>query len=132
MAMQLNHTIVMARDKEASANFLTEILGLPDATRFGPFRVVELSNGVSLDFYDTPDEIVSQHYAFLITEAEFAEIFVRIRKRGVHYWANPVRSRQGEINHNDNGRGVYFKDPNGHLLEIITRPYGASGKESVT
>jgi catechol 2,3-dioxygenase-like lactoylglutathione lyase family enzyme len=132
MAMQLNHTIVMARDKEASANFLTEILGLPDATRFGPFRVVELSNGVSLDFYDTPDEIVSQHYAFLITEAEFAEIFVRICKRGVDYWANPVRSRQGEINHNDNGRGVCFKDPNGHLLEIITRPYGASGKESVT
>jgi len=130
--MQLNHTIVMARDKEASANFLTEILGLPDATRFGPFRVVELSNGVSLDFYDTPDEIVSQHYAFLITEAEFDEIFIRIRKRGGDYWADPGRSRQGEINHNDNGRGVYFKDPNGHLLEIITRPYGASGKESVT
>ena len=130
--MQLNHTIVMARDKDASANFLTEILGLPDATRFGPFRVVELSNGVSLDFYDTQDEIVSQHYAFLITEAEFDEIFVRIRKRGVDNWADPGRSRQGEINHNDNGRGVYFKDPNGHLLEIITRPYGASGKESVT
>jgi hypothetical protein len=71
MAVQLNHTIVMARDKEASANFLTEILGLPDATRFGPFRVVELSNGVSLDFYETQDGIVSQHYAFLITEAEF-------------------------------------------------------------
>ncbi len=81
---------------------------------------------------DTQDEIVSQHYAFLITEAEFDEIFVRIRKRGVDYWSDPGRSRPGEINHNDNGRGVYFEDPNGHLLEIITRPYGASGKESVT
>jgi catechol 2,3-dioxygenase-like lactoylglutathione lyase family enzyme len=83
MAVQLNHTIVKARDKEASANFLTEILGLPDGARFGPFRVVELSNGVSLDFYETQDEIASQHYAFLITEAEFDEIFARIRERGL-------------------------------------------------
>ena len=131
MSVQLNHTIVMARDKEASANFLTEILGLPDGARFGPFRVVELSNGVSLDFYETQDEIESQHYAFLITEAEFDEIFTRIRERGVDYWADPGRSRPGEINHNDGGRGVYFEDPNGHLLEIITRPYGATGKESI-
>ena len=129
MAVQLNHTIVMASDREASANFLTEILGLPDATRFGPFQVVELSNGVSLDFYETQDEIVSQHYAFLITEAEFDEIFARIRERGLDYWADPGRSRPGEINHNDGGRGVYFKDPNGHLLEIITRPYGATDRD---
>jgi catechol 2,3-dioxygenase-like lactoylglutathione lyase family enzyme len=129
MAVQLNHTIVMARDKDASANFLTEILGLPEATRFGPFLVVELSNGVSLDFYETQDEIVSQHYAFLITEAEFDEIFVRIRERGLDYWADPGRSRPGEINHNDGGRGVYFEDPNGHLLEIITRPYGAMDRD---
>jgi catechol 2,3-dioxygenase-like lactoylglutathione lyase family enzyme len=127
MAVQLNHTIVMAHDKKASANFLTEILGLPAATRFGPFRVVELSNGVSLDFYETQGEIVSQHYAFLITEAEFDEIFARIRERGVDYWADPGQSRPGEINHNDGGRGVYFEDPNGHILEIITRPYGATG-----
>jgi catechol 2,3-dioxygenase-like lactoylglutathione lyase family enzyme len=132
MAVQLNHTIVMARDKEASAKFLTEILGLPDATRFGPFRVVELSNGVSLDFYETQNKIASQHYAFLITEAEFDEIFARIGGRGVDYWADPGRSRPGEINHNDGGRGVYFVDPNGHILEIITRPYGATGKESFT
>jgi catechol 2,3-dioxygenase-like lactoylglutathione lyase family enzyme len=131
MTVELNHTIVMARDKEASANFLTEILGLPGATRFGPFKVVSLSNGVSLDFYETQDEIVSQHYAFLITEAEFDEIFARIRGRGVDYWADPGRSRPGEINHNDGGRGVYFEDPNGHFLEIITRPYGATGKEGV-
>jgi catechol 2,3-dioxygenase-like lactoylglutathione lyase family enzyme len=132
MAVQLNHTIVMARDKKASANFLTEILGLPAATRFGPFRVVELSNGVSLDFYETQGEIVSQHYAFLITEAEFDQIFARIRERGVDYWADPGQSRPGEINHNDGGRGVYFEDPNGLILEIITRPYGATGQESAT
>src|SRR5262245_35717655 len=131
MPVRLNHTIIMVRDKEASANFLTEILGLPGATCFGPFRVIALSNGVSLDFCETRDEVVSQHNAFLITEAEFDEIFARIRERGVDYWADPGRSRPGEINHNDGGRGVYFEDPNGHLLEIITRPYGATGKESI-
>jgi len=91
MAVQLNHTIVMARDKEASARFLTEILGLPGATRFGPFQVVEMDNGVSLDFYETDDEIASQHYAFLITEAEFDEIFARIRERNLEYWAAQVK-----------------------------------------
>lgn len=125
MAVQLNHTIVMARNKEASARFLTEILGLPDATRFGPFQVVALNNGVSLDFYETHGEIAPQHYACLVSEAEFDEIFARIRERGIDYWADPGQSRPGEINHNDGGRGVYFEDPNGHLLEIITRPYGS-------
>jgi len=126
MAVQLNHTIVKVHNKEASAKFLTEILGLPDATGFGPFQVVGMDNGVSLDFYETDGEIGWQHYAFLITEAEFDAIFTRIRERGIDYWADPGQSRQGEINHNDGGRGVYFEDPNGHLLEIITRPYGSS------
>ena len=125
MAVQLNHTIVRSRNKEASASFLTEILGLPGATRFGPFLVVEMDNGVSLDFYETDGEIASQHYAFLITEAEFDEIFARIRERDMDYWADPGRSRPGKINHHDGGRGVYFEDPSGHLLEIITRPYGS-------
>jgi catechol 2,3-dioxygenase-like lactoylglutathione lyase family enzyme len=125
MAVQLNHTIVRSRNKEASASFLTEILGLPGATRFGPFLVVEMANGVSLDFYETDGEIASQHYAFLITEAEFDEIFARIRERDLDYWADPGQSRPGKINHHDGGRGVYFEDPSGHLLEIITRPYGS-------
>lgn len=125
MAVQLNHTIVTSRDKEASARFLTEILGLPKAFRFGPFLVVELNNGVSLDFYESEGEIASQHYAFLITETEFDAIFARICERGINYWADPGQSRPGEINHNDGGRGVYFEDPNGHLLEISTRPYGS-------
>ena len=125
MAVQLNHTIVRSHHKAASARFLTALLGLPEATRFGPFLVVEMDNGVSLDFYETDGEIASQHYAFLVTEAEFEESFARLRERDVDYWADPGQSRPGQINHNDGGRGVYFEDPNGHLLEIITRPYGS-------
>ena len=124
MAVQLNHTIVRSHNQEASARFLTEILGLPEATRFGPFLVVELDNDVSLDFYETDGEIASQHYAFLVTEAEFEESFARLRARGIDYWADPGQTQRGQINHRDSGHGVYFEDPNGHLLELITRPYG--------
>ena len=124
MAVQRNHTIVRSRNKESSARFLTEILGLPEATRFGPFLVVELDNGVSLDFYETDGEIASQHYAFLVTEAEFEASFARLRARGLDYWADPNQTRRGQINHREGGRGVYFEGPNGHLLELITRPYG--------
>jgi catechol 2,3-dioxygenase-like lactoylglutathione lyase family enzyme len=127
MTVQLNHTIVAARDKQRSATFLTEILGLPEATRFGPFLVVEVDNGASLDFHDTEGEITPQHYAFLIGEDDFDVIFGRIQERGLDYWADPFKSRPDEINHNDGGRGVYFDDPDGHLLEVITRPYGSGG-----
>jgi catechol 2,3-dioxygenase-like lactoylglutathione lyase family enzyme len=127
VSVQLNHTIVWCRDKRRSATFLTEILGLARPVRFGPFLVVELDNGVSLDFHDTDAEIDSQHYAFLIGEADFDQIFGRIRERGLPHWADPGKHRAGEINRNDGGRGVYFEDPDGHLLEIITRPYGAGG-----
>ena len=125
VTVQLNHTIVWCKDKERSAGFLTEILGLPAATTFGPFRVVEASNGVSLDFHDVDGDIASQHYAFLISEDEFDQIFARISERRLDYWADPALSRRGEINHNDGGRGVYFRDPDDHLLEVITRPYGS-------
>ncbi len=124
MAVQLNHTIVSVRDKRAAATFLAEILGLPEPASYGPFAVVELSNGASLDFADDHGPIVARHYAFLVGEAEFDEIFGRIKERGLDYWADPGRARPGAINHNDGGRGVYWQDPNGHLLEIITVPYG--------
>jgi catechol 2,3-dioxygenase-like lactoylglutathione lyase family enzyme len=127
MGVQLNHTIVWCRDKETSAAFLTEMLGRPKPGVFGPFLVVELDNGVSLDFHDEDDEIAPQHYAFLIGEDEFDEIFARIRSRGLTYWADPFRRRAGEINRRDGGRGVYFEDPDGHLLEVLTRPYGSGG-----
>lgn len=127
MSVDLNHTIVSARDRDASARFLAEILGLAAPTPFGPFMVVETANGVSLDVAEAEGEIASQHYAFLVSEPEFDEIFGRIRERELPYWADPTRRRAGEINHDDGGRGVYFPDPNGHLLEIITRPYGSGG-----
>lgn len=125
MTVQLNHTIVQCRDKQRSATFLTEILGLAEPVSFGPFLVVEVDNGASLDFDETDDEIARQHYAFLIGEEDFDEIFGRIHERGLEYWADPFKSRPGEINRNDGGRGVYFDDPDGHLLEVITRPYGS-------
>jgi catechol 2,3-dioxygenase-like lactoylglutathione lyase family enzyme len=103
------------------------MLGRPAPTRFGPFDVVTLDNGVSLDFADTGGQIRPQHYAFLIGEADFDSVFGRIKDRGLDYWADPMGNRPGEINHNDGGRGVYFRDPDGHILEVITRPYGSGG-----
>ena len=127
MSVQLNHTIVWCCDRERSATFLAGILGRPPPTPFGPFLVVELDNGCSLDFHAIDGEPRPQHYAFLIGEAEFDEIFGRIRARGMDYWADPARTHPGEINHHDGGRGVYFEDPDGHFLEILTRPYGSGG-----
>lgn len=133
MAIRLNHTIAAAHDKAASATFLTEILGLPAPLLVGPFAVIQVGD-TSLDYMNVEDyrsdangEIVPQHYAFLVTEAEFDEIFGRIRRRQLPYWADPGRHEQDQINTWDGGRGVYFNDLNGHLLEIITRPYGSGG-----
>jgi catechol 2,3-dioxygenase-like lactoylglutathione lyase family enzyme len=126
MAIELNHTIVASRDKKAAAKFVTDLLGLSGSTLFGPFEVVELSNGVSLDFMDA-DEIHPQHYAFLLTEDEFDQVFGRIKEQNLTYWADPMHSEQGEINTRDGGRGVYFDSPDGHYLEILTRPYGSGG-----
>ena len=127
MSAQLNHTIVSCRDQQRSAAFLSEILGLPAATRFGHFLVVQADNNVSLDFSETSGEIRAQHYAFLVSEDDFDAIYGRIKEQGLEHWADPRGSRPGEINHNDGGRGVYFRDPAGHFLEIITRPYGSGG-----
>ena len=124
MSIQLNHTIVWCRDQKTSANFLREILGLPAPTRFGPFLVLQMANKISLDFYETEDEIMSQHYAFLVGDAEFEPIFERVRERKLTYWADPAKERAGKLNHRDGGKGFYFEDPDGHFLEILTRPYG--------
>ena len=126
MSVRLNHTIVWCRDQKRSARFLSEILGRRAPVRFGPFLVVDVDNGVSLDFHGTDDDVAPQHYAFLIDEEDFDAIFARIHERGLDYWADPGRTRRGEINRNDGGRGLYFLDPDGHVLEIITRPYGSA------
>jgi catechol 2,3-dioxygenase-like lactoylglutathione lyase family enzyme len=128
MAVNFNHTIVYSRDNRASASFLAEMLGLPGPKPFGPFQVVTTDNDANIDFMNTDEPITPQHYAFLVGDHEFDKIFERIRERGLRYWADPRQSKEGEINHHDGGRGAYFEDPNGHLLEIITRPYGSGSK----
>ncbi|MFJ9583052.1 VOC family protein [Streptomyces acidicola] len=127
MSVELNHTIVAAHDKQASAQFLADILGLEVSPEFGPFIPVEITNGVTLDYADTSGPITPQHYAFLVSEADFDQIFARVRAAGLTYWADPYHRRSMEINRNDGGRGTYFDDPNGHRLEILTRPYGSGG-----
>ncbi len=125
MKPQLNHTIVHARDRRESAEFLCELFGFDPPVAFGHFLVVEAGNGVSLDFMETDGDIPAQHYAFLVTEAEFDVIHGKIVDRGMAHWADPAQAHPGEINHHDGGRGVYFLDPSGHFLEAITRPYGS-------
>ena len=124
MTVTLNHTIVHCRDRDSTASFYADILGLEEPATFGPFRVVELSNDVSLDFMASGD-VNPQHYAFLVSEEEFDQIFGRIQDRELPYWADPFHREAGRTNSNDGGRGVYWEDPNGHNLEIITRPYGS-------
>jgi catechol 2,3-dioxygenase-like lactoylglutathione lyase family enzyme len=131
MTVTLNHTIVNGRDKAASATFLTEILGLPPHRKLGHFAVVQVGE-TSLDFVETDGEITQRHFAFLVSQTEFDQIFERIRARGLSYWADPFRKEANKINHWDDGRGLYFDDPNGHLLEIITRPYGSGGTGAET
>ncbi len=124
---ELDHTIVWCSDKRRSADFLTGILGCPPARAFFHFMVVDLSNGVSLDYYQKDGEVAAQHYAFLVSDPEFDAAFARIEERGIDYWADPARTQPGRINRHFGGRGVYFRDPDDHLLELITRPYGAEG-----
>ena len=125
MTIKLNHTIVHSKDKRAAAEFFAGLFGLGKPKPFGPFLGVEVGNEVTLDFLDADGmEIQMQHYAFLVSDAEFDQIFGRIKERGLKYWADPGQKQQGRINHHFGGRGVYFEDLSGHLLEIITKPYG--------
>lgn len=124
---QLNHTVVHAKDRQLSAEFTAGILGLEVGAPFGPFLPIDLSNGVTLDFYETPDEpIQSQHYAFLVPDDQFDAMIARLEAAGVTYYADPGHTRPGEINSLFGGRGAYFDDPDGHNLEIMTRPYARS------
>ncbi len=129
MTITFNHTIVASRNKRESADFLAELFGLPSPKPFGRFMVVELEHGVNLDFADAGEgaDIPRQHYAFLVSEQEFDAIYDKIKSRGLQHWADPGAKRPGEINHKDGGRGVYFPDPSGHGMEILTRPYGSGG-----
>jgi extradiol dioxygenase family protein len=122
--IQLNHTIVHGVDRDESARFFAEVFGRPEPTSFGPFLIVELDNGVSLDFAGDGSDVTPQHYAFLVGEDDFDAIFGRVRERGLTYYPGPSLEHEGSINHNDGGRGVYFMGPEGHFYEILTVPYG--------
>ena len=128
MSIKLNHTIVHSTDKGVSAEFFSSIFNRPAPVAFGPFLDVKVDNEVTLAFMDADGmEVQMQHYAFLVSEQEFDQIFNRVKERGLVYWADPHRTEKGKINTHFGGRGVYFQDPSGHLLEIITRPYGSDG-----
>jgi catechol 2,3-dioxygenase-like lactoylglutathione lyase family enzyme len=123
LPIRFNHTIVFARDKQRSADFLAELLALPEPQEAGALLAVTLDDGVTLDYAEPGIDFNSQHIAFLVTEEDFDGIFDRLRASGVRYWADPRKAHPGEINRNDDGRGVYFDDPGGHHFEVITRPY---------
>ena len=135
MTIRLDHTIVPAKDKVASAEFFAEIFGLK--VKLSHFAEVQINESLTFAFADKPEawegpgldpgKSESQHYAFHVSDAEFDAIFGRIQERKLRYWADPGQTQEGKINHHDGGRGVYFEDLNGHLLEIITRPYGSGG-----
>ncbi|WP_156689989.1 VOC family protein [Mycobacterium sp. Marseille-P9652] len=127
MGIEFNHTIVSARDKRESAEFLAELFGLPAPQPFGHFMAVQLEHGATLDYADAPqgEEVRRQHYAFLVSEEDFDAIYGKISSRDLPHWADPRQQRPGEVNHRDGGRGVYFLDPSGHAMEILTRPYGS-------
>lgn len=124
MGVELNHTIVWCRDRRVSADFFAAIYGLPEPVDLFHFRVVKLAHGVSLDFAEKDGPVAPQHYAMLVDESTFDAVLSRIKARGLTYWADPMRTRAGEINRNDGGRGLYFEDPDGHVLEALTVPYG--------
>ena len=120
MAITLNHTIVPARDKEASAKFFAQIFGLKYEGVQGHFAPVRVSETLTLDF-DNWDHFEMHHYAFRVSDAEFDAIFSRIKEAGMPYGSGPFSQEDMQTNNRRGGRGVYFKDPNGHLLELLTR-----------
>ena len=128
----LNHHIVPASDGVASARFYCDVLGLPQPVRLGHFAVLEVGPGLTLDFIDSERDFDRQHYAFLVTEAEFDEVLGRVKERDLPYWSDPMHTDPGRTNSWDDGRGVYFDDPDGHRLEILTRSYGSGGTEAAS
>jgi catechol 2,3-dioxygenase-like lactoylglutathione lyase family enzyme len=123
MTAALDHMIVFARDRDASAAFLAEMLGAPEPTQAGHFTQVQVDHGLTVDFMNTTEHVATQHYAFLVSEAQFDASFAKIAARKQNHWADPYRRRPNEVNRLDgDGRVVYFDDPSGHFLEIRTRP----------
>jgi catechol 2,3-dioxygenase-like lactoylglutathione lyase family enzyme len=126
MTIELNHTIVPARDKEESARFYERMLGFKYEGPMGHFAPIRIpSQSLTLDFDTWEESFQPQHYAFKVSEAEFDEIFGRIVEAGLSYGSGPFSPEDMQINRWNGGRGVYFRDPSGHLLELLTRDYTA-------
>lgn len=123
MTATFNHTIIAALDSAASARFHLELLEATEVASWGPFTNIMLDGGVMLQFAEPPVQIQSQHYAFLVDDQHFDRALARLRTRGIDYWADPQLRRVGETNTEHGGRGFYVKDPAGHGIELITRPY---------
>lgn len=124
--MELNHTIVPARDPQASAQFLADILGLSVDPPLAHFTPVTLANQVSLE-YDQLDDFAPHHYAFMVSEEEFDATLARLQDGGITHYADPACQEKGQIyrsERTEGRRGTYFRDPDGHLMEILT-PGGA-------
>lgn len=124
MPVAFNHTIIAARNKDESASFFTNLFGLPEATQWGPFAIVTFADGVFVQFAEPGvADIQMQHYAFLVDDATFDAIYGRIVAANLDHAGDPRWTTPGQINTNHGGRGVYFRDPAGHGLEVLTRPY---------
>ncbi|MGD9989104.1 VOC family protein [Pseudonocardia sp.] len=127
MPAAFNHTIIAARDRAESARFFVDIIEAAAVPSWGPFTNLQLAGGVLIQFADLPveafPEIQNQHYAFLVDDALFDRAYGRLCERGIEHWADPQMQRRGETNTEHGGRGVYFRDPAGHFIEIITAPY---------
>ncbi|MDJ0362235.1 VOC family protein [Rhodococcus sp. H29-C3] len=124
MTITFDHTIVVSKDRSVSAAFFRWLFDLPEAPSWGPFTNVQLSDGALIQFAEPPvDEIQPQHYAFRVTDDLFDIVVKRLSNGAIRYWADPHQTQKRQINHHHDGRGVYFKDPAGHLIEVLTKPY---------
>jgi hypothetical protein len=123
--IEFNHLIIFAKDKQASALFLAELFDLPEPETAGFFTTVRFSNNVTFQYAEFAAAFTIQHYAFLVPESTFDTILNKIRERKIECWADPRKQLPNEFNTNHGGRGLYFLDPSGHGMEIITQPYSS-------
>ena len=124
MTVFFDHHIVPSTDKERSARFYADVLGLPPPRTEGPFSAVDLGNDVALYVAGWDRQVTPLHYAFLLSEEEFDAFYARLTARGLEHWADPHRRLPQQVNHDDGGRGTYFRDPDGHFVEVLTARYG--------
>ena len=123
MTAHFNHTIIASTDASEMARFYLDLLEAEEAPSWGPFLNIRIADGVLLQFAAPPIDFPPQHYAYLLDDDHFDRAYAQIIASGREHWADPQRSRPGEINHEHGGRGVYLLDPSGQYLELITRPY---------